>query len=185
MSTEEALFPRIALLVVDVQPAFLKVIPNAEELLKRIRFSLSVAKLLGFPVLFTEQVPDKLGGTDESLIALAPGAPRLAKKSFAATGAEGFDSWVAGHGIEHYLIAGIETTICVYQTAISLIRDDQEVTLLTDCVGARRADDARAALNFLSQSSACLPSESVFYSLLESAEHPLFRDYTRLVIDHG
>lgn len=186
MNAEESLFPRVALLVIDVQPAFLKVIPNAEALLQRLRFSLSVANLFGFPVLFTEQVPDKLGGTEESLVKLAPSAPRLAKQRFSATGAEGFNSWVSGHGIEHFLITGIETPICVYQTAISLIRDDQEVTLLTDCVGARRPDDGRNALKFLSHSSAhCLPSETVFYSLLESAEHPLFRDYTRLVIHHG
>ncbi len=184
--TTASFVPNIALVVVDVQPGFLKVIPDSEVLLKRLRFSISAARLLGMPILFTEQVPDKLGHTEESLLALAPEAACLPKTSFSATGAEGFDRWSSGYEIEHYLLTGIETPICIYQTAIAFIRNDQDVTLLSDCIGARRSDDAREALQALIRSGAhCLPAESIFYSLLRDATHPAFRDYTRLVIQHG
>ncbi len=183
---DTSIFSNIALVVVDVQPAFLKVIPQADILLRRLRFAISAANLLGLPVLFTEQVPDKLGQTDDSLLLLAPKAARLAKTSFSATEADGFERWGSGYSIEHYLLAGIETPICVYQTAISLIRDDQEVTLLSDCLGARRQPDAQEALQALIRNGAhCLPAETIFYSLLGNANHPAFREYTRLVIEHA
>jgi nicotinamidase-related amidase len=183
---DTSMFSNIALIVVDAQPAFLKVIPEGGLLLRRLRFAVSAAHLLGLPVLFTEQVPDKLGPTDEGLLSLAPGAARLSKTSFSAADAEGFDRWTSGHTIEHYLLTGIETPVCVYQTAISLIRGDQEVTLLSDCLGARRASDAQQALQALIRNGAhCLPSETIFYSLLGDANHPSFRDYNRLVIEHA
>jgi nicotinamidase-related amidase len=76
----------------------------------------------------------------------------------------------------------VETPVCVYQTAIDALRSGLQVTVLADCVGARRPDDAQVCLQALARAGAhLLPAETVFYSVLGSAEHPAFRAYTELV----
>ena len=80
----------IALLVVDVQPTFLKAMPEGEACLRRCVLAASAAKLLGVPVLFTEQVPAKLGPTHpDLLLAAGEGRAVFGKTAFSAFGAPG------------------------------------------------------------------------------------------------
>lgn len=179
--------PPVALLLLDLQEPFLKAIPESEVLLQRCHFAAEAANLLRLHLVYTEQVPDKLGATLPKMRAVAPEAPVFGKTAFSAFGAEGFADWLREEGIEHLLLAGIETPICVYQTALDAMQHDLAVTLLSDCLGARRKNDAKAVLRFLRQTTraALLPSETVLYALLRDALHPQFRAYTRLVKEHG
>lgn len=173
----------LILLAVDLQPGLLAAIDPAGRLTRDCRFALAAATGLGLPVAFTEQVPAKLGATAPDLRAVAPAAPVWAKDTFSALS----DPAVRGTlltpgGPRHLLLAGIETPICVYQTAIDALRADLEVTVLTDCIGARRPEDASAALAALGRLGChLLPSETVFYALAENARHPFFRGLTALV----
>ena len=175
------------LLAVDLQPAFLAAIPGGERTLRRAAFAVSAAQGLGLPVAFTEQVPAKLGPTAPSLLALAPGAPVFAKETFSALA----DEIIRGALLEerrigHLLLCGIETPICIHQTALDARRAGIEVTLLSDAIGARRTEDAEACLEALRSAGVhVIPSETVFYSLLGSARHPFFRDFTKLVKAHA
>ena len=171
------------LLCVDMQPAFLRVIPSADVLQKRCEFALACAVGLGIPVAFTEQVPEKLGGTLPELLGLAPQASVWPKNTFSALADDGIrDSILRQRDVQHILLCGIETPVCVYQTAIAALAEDLNVTVLSDAVGARRSDDARACLDALARSGAhVLPSETVFYALLREVGHPFFRTYTQLV----
>ena len=122
-----------------------------------------------------------------SLLALGPRAPVWGKQAFSALGdAEIRKALLETRAVRHLLICGIETPICVYQTAVAALADEVLVTVLSDCVGARRADDAADCLNALARHGAhVLPSETVFYSLLRDTTHPYFRDFTRLVKSHS
>lgn len=172
----------VALLVLDMQAGFLKVVADAEPLFRRVSFAVGAARLLGIEVVFTEQVPDKLGQTDTFLTALAPGAKIFPKTSFSAFGAEGLEDYLRARGIAHLLVVGIETPICVYQTATEALRQDFDVTLLSDAVGARRREDAAAALQAMREAGAhILPAETVFYSILQDAADPRFKEFTQLV----
>lgn len=180
-SNESAPLP-VALLVLDMQPAFLKVIDAAEPLFRRTQFAIGAARLLGIEVIFTEQVPGKMGVTDEFLTSLAPGARVFQKTAFSALGAEGLEDHLRNRGIDHLLIAGIETPICVYQTATAALRSEFDVTLLSDAIGCRRREDGVAVLASLREAGAhILPAESVFYSILQDATDPRFREFTALV----
>ena len=78
------------------------------------------------------------------------------------------------------LIIGIETPICVYQTAIHALGDDLGVTLLADCVSQRREEDREPVFQqLLSMEAHILPSETNFYSLLQ--RNVAFREFTQLV----
>lgn len=172
----------VALVVLDMQAAFLKVIAEAEPLLQRVALAISAARLLDIEVIFTEQVPHKLGGTDEQLLARAPGAAVFAKTAFSALGAKGLVEHLRLRGVDHLLIAGIETPICVYQTASQALHADFDVTLLSDAVGARRPADAAVALDALRAAGAhVLPAETVFYSILQDAADPRLRAFTQLI----
>lgn len=171
------------LLCVDMQAAFLRVIPDAERLQRRCEFALACAVGLGIPVAFTEQVPEKLGGTLPDLLGLAPQASVWPKNTFSALADDGIrDGIMRQRDVQHILLCGIETPVCVYQTAIAALTAELNVTVLSDAVGARRAEDATTCLDMLARSGAhVLPSETVFYALLRDVGHPFFRTYTQLV----
>ncbi len=170
------------LLCIDMQPAFLAAIPESQRVHWRCSFALEVARGLGLPVLFTEQVPAKLGGTAAELLELCATPEAMGKDAFSAFGNDKIAAQLRARGVKQLLLAGIETPVCVYQTARDALQAGYQVTILADCVGARRADDAARVLTHLAQAGcAVLPAETVFYSLLETAHHPFFRDYTALV----
>lgn len=175
------------LLCVDMQPVFLQVIHEAALVHQRCEFAVAAATGMGVPLAFTEQVPQKLGGTSPSLVALAPQAPIWGKNTFSAMADDGInDALLRVREVQHLLLCGIETPVCVYQTAIGAIAAGLQVTVLSDAVGARRPEDARACLDSLARSGAhVLPSETVFYALLRDVGHPYFRAYTKLVKLHA
>jgi len=172
------------LLCLDLQPVFLRAVSNGGRLLGRCQFAVASARLLGMPVVFTEQVPRKLGATDPSVLALVEAPEVHAKEAFSALSAGGaaHGSPIAGKAVEHLVLCGLETPVCVYQTAVDALQSGLSVTVLADCVGARREDDARVCLEALARAGAhILPAETVYYSILGAATHPAFRAYTELV----
>jgi nicotinamidase-related amidase len=172
------------LLCLDLQPVFLRAVEDGARTLRRCQFAVASAIRLGIPVAFTEQVPGKLGETDASLLSLVE-TPRVhAKDAFSALAhaSAAREALLDGRPFEHLLLCGVETPICVYQTAVDALREGLAVTVLADCVGARRADDARASLETLARAGAhVLASETVYYSILGGAAHPCFRAFTDLV----
>jgi len=175
------------LLCIDMQPIFVGAIADGGRVQRRCEFAVAAAVGLGLPVAFTEQVPQKLGGTAPELLALAFGAPVFGKNTFSALADDGIrDALLRDRGVEHLLLCGIETSVCVYQTAIAALADKLEVTVFSDAVGARRDDDAAVCLAALAQAGVhVLPSEAVFYALLHDVKHPFFKAYTQLVKSHG
>ena len=173
----------LGLLLIDFQDVFLKEIPDRERLLKRSTFALKAAELLGVSVAVTEQIPEKLGATTEVLRSYWDvNTPVFDKSAFSAFEAEGLNRWIESNQIDHLLLAGIETSICVYQTALQALGADIGVTLLSDCISERRLEDRAPVLEqLLSMDAHILPSETIFYSLLGSTEHPQFRKFNELV----
>jgi hypothetical protein len=171
------------LLCVDMQPVFMRAIAEAGRVQRRCEFAIAAAMGIGVPVGFSEQVPQKLGGTAPELLALAPHASVWPKITFSAMADEGIrDALLRQRDVQHLILCGIETPVCVYQTAIAALAEDMHVTVLSDAVGARRPDDAAACLAALARGGAhVLPAETVFYALLHEVSHPFFRAYTQLV----
>ena len=138
------------------------------------------------PVMFSEQMPQKLGGTQAELLRLAPTASVFGKSTFSALADPAIKAAVKNHNTEHLLLCGIETSVCVHQTAVEALASGLDVTVLSDCVGARRSEDAMVCLEALRRAGAhVLPAETVFYSLLHDTSHPFFKTYTQLVKAHA
>ena len=172
-----------ALLVVDVQPTFLRVMPAGEACLRRCRLAVAAARLLGLPIFFTEQVPAKLGPTHpDLLLAAGEGRAVFGKTAFSAFGAPGLSEAFGKGDVSQLLICGLEIPVCVYQTAMDALREGMGVTILSDAVTGRRSADGQACLEALRAAGAhVLPTETVFYAMLGDATHPQFRAYAELV----
>jgi len=178
--------PGALLLCIDMQSPFLDAIANRDSIVSRCQLALHSARGLGLSAILTEQVPAKLGPTIGSIAAAAGDAPVFAKTTFSALADAAVLSQLQSHEVEHLILCGLETPICIYQTAIDALNQDIAVTILSDACGARRPDDARAALDALKRLGAhVLPLETVVYAMLHDTSHPFFKTFTKLVKTHG
>jgi nicotinamidase-related amidase len=168
-----------ALLVVDVQERLLPAIHGSEEVLARTLFLARTAKLLAIPTFATEQYPQGLGPTVPELAELIPDRP--AKLSFHAALPELVDTLLQRR-IRHVTLAGIETHVCVAQTALELLRIGLLVQVATDAVGSRFLVDHDYALRRLESAGAILSTaEAIAFEWLETAQHPRFKEVSSLV----
>lgn len=180
--------PGAALLAIDLQSSLLGALPaaTARAVQSRAGLALAASAACHIPIFFSEQVPAKLGPTAPALRKLAPLAPVFPKNTFSAVGDSHLLAALRDQRVEHLLLVGIETPICIYQTALSALAEGFQVTVLSDAVAARRADDHAACLAALRHVGIhVLPVETVFYALLHDAAHPLFKTFTALVKAHA
>ena len=169
----------LGLLLIDLQDTFLQAIPNRDDLLQRCSFAIEAAALLGARIAVTEQLPAKLGPTHSELASLLPEHTVFEKSAFSALRAEGVARWIETSQLDHLLILGIETPICIYQTAVDALGEAPE----SPCWPTASPSGARTASRSCSSCWPCKPccGRNHFYSLLGDADHPLFRAYTELV----
>ena len=102
------------------------------------------AKILGLPVLGTEQYPQGLGPTVPEL-AERLGTPP-SKLTFSCGGCPGLFRDLPAHGVHNMLVCGIEAHVCVQQTVLDLLADGWRVYIAADAVGSRFDVDYRIAL---------------------------------------
>lgn len=173
----------LALLVLDMQEPFLKAMPDREALIIRTTFAISAARLLGIRVFFTEQNPDKLGPTHPELLSRAGQVNTVfAKDTFGALDAPGLTETLTQTETTHLLLSGLEVPVCIYQTALQALEMEVGVTILYDAVSGRRPVDFPPVFSLLRENGVCvLPTETVYYSILQTAKHPEFRNFTALV----
>lgn len=170
-------------IVIDEQPTFLAAIYESERVLNRTEFLLKIAKLLGIPVIATEQYSERMGGTEPRVARLLPaGEVPFAKMSFSCCGCGGFLARLEATGKRQAILVGIETHICVSQTAADLITAGYEVIVCPDAVSARTLEMHKIGMERM-RDSGILPmhSEAVAYEWLGSAEHPKFREALAIV----
>ena len=134
-------------------------------------------RILELPILVTEQYPQGLGQTVAELReALGEGEAPLAKTCFSSCGIEEFRGRLTELHVEHALVCGIETHVCVSQTVHDLLQMGIEVHLAVDASESRNAIDREVALQKMERSGAILTtSEAAVFEILADAKHPEFR----------
>lgn len=172
----------IGSIIMDMQESLLTGIDRSEELIDSVVLSVNLLSALKIPICLTEQVPEKLGITIHRIKNTDLTGPVFSKNTFSAFGCISFNEWINTNNISHLLISGIETPICIYQTCVEALRKGLKVTVLSDCVGARRIQDSKAIIAQLQSFGCCvIPIESVVYSLIRDSMHPSFKEITKLV----
>jgi nicotinamidase-related amidase len=167
--------------VVDVQEAFRKAIPDFERIAKATATLVEGAEAIGIPIVITEQYPKGLGETVPEVAEYLPdGVKPLEKVVFAASEAEGFDL----EGRDQALVCGIETHVCVNQTALDLLASGAEVQIAEDAVGSRTDENKRVGLHKMEQAGATLTSvETALFELLGRAGTDEFKQIQKLILD--
>ncbi|MCW5937243.1 MAG: isochorismatase family protein [Fimbriimonadaceae bacterium] len=169
------------LVVVDMQATFLRPIFGRDEVVRRCQFLIECANLLDVPVIATEQVPEKMGGTEPAIRALLQDDP-VAKQSFGCFGEKEFRKAWKRLDRPTAVLCGIETHICLLQTANQLLDEDHDVVICADAASAREQSMHKLALKRLRDEGVAMAhSETVVYEWMESAEHPKFREVLEVV----
>jgi len=174
---------RSALAIIDVQEAFRTSINNFTAIAERIAVMVQGAKLLGLPILLTEQYPKGLGHTASEIMAVLPDSVRVIEKTtFSSCGVQPFQSALEQAGTKHVMVCGIEAHICVNQTVHDLLAAGFTVHLLTDCVGSRKLPDRKAATRKMQMSGAIFSTvEMALFELIRDAQHEQFRAIQKLI----
>jgi nicotinamidase-related amidase len=170
-----------ALLVIDVQARLVPALPDAARIVWNCGRLLDGAKILGVRTAITEQNPEKLGPTAPELITRHADAV-VGKMAFSCGACGGlFDDWRT-RGIERVLLCGIETHVCVAQTAFDLLAAGYQVSIAADAVGARGNVDHEIALRRLESSGAVITTvEAALFEWCVQAGTPEFRQLSALV----
>jgi nicotinamidase-related amidase len=173
---------RAALAVIDVQEAFRPAVLDFDQVVRNTGILVQGARRLGLPVLVTEQYPDGLGHTVPEVAEHLDGIEPLEKVSFSAVDADGFHSALRDTERDQVLLCGIETHVCVNQTAEDLLAVGFEVHVATDAVTSRTEHNRDLGLHTMAASGANLTSvETALFELLRAAGTPEFKDVQRLI----
>jgi len=171
--------PTSLLCVVDIQERLLPAVPDAGRVVAAAGLLADAAALLGVRSILTEQYPRGLGPTPPALAARLP-AP-VEKMSFSCCGCQPFAAGLGG--VEAVLLCGLETHVCIAQTAADLLARGLTVFVAADAVASRHAFDHDIALRRLEATGAILTTaEAAIFEWCRSAEHPQFQAVRKLVL---
>lgn len=167
------------LVVIDVQEKLMRVMPEkdkvAENVLRLVRF----ANIIDMPVIYSEQ--DKLGPTLPGIYVESPGAPVIAKVTFDCLATAEFKQKLEELGRRTLLLCGVESHICVAQTALSAAKD-YHVQVVSDAISSRSLHNWVIAVERLRAAGVVITStEMAMYELLRQAGTDEFRATLLLV----
>ena len=168
-----------ALLVVDMQEKLLPPIWEKERLVRNVQLLIRLAGILKIPVVVTVQYAKGLGNTVPEIASLLPGNPPVDKLTFSCFGSDVFCSLLKRLPGQRTtaLLCGMETHICVMQTALGALREGYLVHVASDAVSSRTELNWKIGLDRMRAAGAILSStEMMIYELLRSSGAPAFRE---------
>lgn len=169
------------LVVVDVQGKLATIVDESEAVIDNVSKLVQAMKALEVPILWLEQNPSRLGGTALNIAQHLQGQA-IAKMTFSACQEQEFVDALKASGRTQFIVTGIETHICVYQTARQLKEQGLEVEVVVDAVSSRTKANKELGLEKM-KALGILPTstEMILYELLQRADHPHFKTVLQLV----
>lgn len=173
---------KTAFVLIDVQEKLSRVMHEKEELFANLQKLIKGMKLLDIPIVVTEQNPNGLGPTVPDIAPLLSDVKPVIKFSFSCCDEEQFIREVEKLNRKQILLAGIETHVCVYQTAVDLLKAGYEVHAVVDGVSSRTPENKNLALDKMKSEGAKLTGvEIALFELLRTAKHPKFKEMSQIV----
>ncbi len=167
------------LLVVDVQQRLAPAIHDGQRVAANCAWLARVAARVGVPVVVTEQIPEKLGGTVEEVRAATEGAEWVSKHCFSAQS----DGCLASTAVDkrrQVIVCGTEAHVCVQQTALDLRWSGKEVFVVADASGSRDPANRDLAFERMRMHGIEIVSrEMVAFEWLQRAGTDVFREVNR------
>lgn len=170
------------LVLIDIQGKLAQIVDESDFVVNNIATVVQGAKLLQVPILWLEQYPKGLGPTDERIRVHLTDQQPIEKITFSAYDTEAFVQALEQTGRKKVLLAGIETHICVYQTAAHLLANGYEVEVLADCVSSRTAGNREVGIQKMLQLGATITSvEMALFEMQQVAKGDTFKAISQLV----
>ncbi|HUK23828.1 MAG TPA: hydrolase [Terriglobales bacterium] len=168
-----------ALIVVDIQEKLLPPIFQKEQLLRNSQLLIRLAGILKIPTLLSTQYAKGLGNTVPEISSLLPDTPAIDKQMFSCFGSEVFCSLLKRlpGNRNTLLLCGMESHICVMQTALGALREGYLVHIASDAVGSRTEWNWKIGLERMRAAGAVISStEMMMYELLRSSGVIAFKE---------
>jgi nicotinamidase-related amidase len=171
---------RATLVVIDVQEAFRKAVPSFGDVAATTATLVRGAAAIGVPIIATEQYPQGLGATVPEVAERLPAdVDPVDKVRFSAVDADGFDL----EDRDQAILCGVETHVCVMQTALDLLDRGISVHVAADAVGSRTESNRRIGLERMERAGATVTSvETALFELLGGSDAPAFKEVQALVL---
>jgi nicotinamidase-related amidase len=166
------------LILIDLQGRLMPAIDQGEAVLKQCIRTAQIAQLLKIPIVGTEQSPSSLGSNLDSIKSFC--SKTIEKEHFNAC-ADGLTAAIPDNR-QQCILMGCETHVCLMQTALKLIDEGYDVSVVVDGVGSRRALDKQIALERLNIAGARLiTAEMLGFEWLKTAQNPAFKEVLALL----
>ena len=173
---------KTALVVVDVQGKLAELMYDKETVFANCVVLVKTAKILGVPILWCQQYPKALGETIPQLAELLAGESPIDKLCFSCAGHPDFIARLNELKREQVILCGIETHVCVHQTAMDLLDRDYDVHLIADATSSRTESNRKIGIQRMRDEGVCISStEMALFELLRTAEHADFKEVAKLI----
>jgi nicotinamidase-related amidase len=168
--------------VIDVQSSLAGVMYEQEHLISSLGKLIDGAQVLGVPLIWTEQNPARLGPTVPGIASRMHNVKPISKMSFSCCGCDEFMQQITALGRSNVFLCGIESHICVYQTAAELAYQGYSVHVVADCVSSRTAANRDIGLRKACDAGAAITSvETLLFEMLGTAAAPQFKEIARII----
>jgi nicotinamidase-related amidase len=173
---------KTALLLIDIQENILRVMHEPERLIKYSLNLIKGFKALNIPIFYTEQYPKGLGPTAAPLLKELEGLSVIQKMSFSCSGVPNFFTRLIDNNVSQVVIAGIESHICVEQTALDLIASGFQVDVAVDATSSRKELDYKYALKRMrTHGVEITTSEAILFEILAVAGTDEFKEISNII----
>jgi nicotinamidase-related amidase len=170
------------LLIVDVQGKLARLVDESESVIHQIGRLVDGCRLLEIPIVWAEQLPEKLGTTVPEVASKLEGISPASKSSFGCCDDPDLYQSLKGLGRQQIMLCGIETHVCVWQTAAVLRGDDYQVHLISDATSSRSSINREIAFRRMESAGVHMSNvEMALFELMKDANHPCFRQVTGLL----
>lgn len=177
---------RTVMLLIDVQGKLAEMMYEKKELFTSLKTLIKGMEILDIPVVWMEQLPDKLGATTPEIAELVKdsmkGIAPIAKHSFSCCANSLFMERFDTLKRDQVLLTGIETHICVYQTGRDLVQKGCEVQVVTDCVSSRTKANKLLGIERIKDAGGLATScEMILFELMKEARGDHFKKIVKII----
>jgi len=168
--------------IINIQEKIIRPIFNKDSIIKNIKKLVNAYQILEENIIISEQNPLKLGETIPELLPKAR-FKKIEKMAFSLANIQDFLNELKNKKISNLIVCGIETHICIQQTALDSLQKGFEVILISDAMGSRNRVDHEIALQRMSQSGAFLTTtESIIFELCKTADRKEFKEIRNIIM---
>ncbi|MCK4758214.1 MAG: hydrolase [Thermoplasmata archaeon] len=173
---------KLALVIIDIQDKLFHNIHDGESMKDNVIKLIEFSKIMGIPIILSEQYPKGLGQTIEEIRAALPSYDPLDKSSFSCCGEEDFEKRLLKLGARTIAITGIECHVCVFQTARDMLARGYVVHIISDGVSSRARENWKVGIDRMRELGATISSTEMFmFEVMEKAGTQEFKEVVPLL----